>query len=97
MILLPIISLATFALDIYILFDVSTTNPGFCEKGNMTVEEFDSQERTMFIKDKEFKLKFCETCKIIREPRSFHCNVCGNCVTKHGNRYYYKKIIIALG
>lgn len=36
------------------------------------------------IKGLEIELKFCETCKNIRGPRSFHCNICGNCIEKHG-------------
>jgi len=32
------------------------------------------------VKGKTLKLKFCETCKIFRPPRSSHCGTCNNCV-----------------
>lgn len=82
-----IISIITLAASIYFLFDVSTTNPGILEKGTMTNEEFMTEERKVIVNDVEIILKYCETCRIVREPRSFHCNICGNCIQKHGKSF----------
>lgn len=86
-IVLALVSAITFSLDLYTLFDVATTNPGFMSKGSLTDDEFinlpeDKIKRN--VKGIIIELKYCMTCKIIREPRSFHCNVCGNCVLVHG-------------
>jgi hypothetical protein len=33
--------------------------------------------------DKLNILSFCDTCNILRPPRSFHCSTCGVCVEVH--------------
>ena len=38
------------------------------------------------VKGLEIELKFCSTCKNIRGVRSFHCNICGKCIEKHGKK-----------
>jgi len=72
---------------LYTLFDVSTTSPGYLKPGNLSKEEFLSDEniRMTNVKGAKIELKYCETCKVIREPRSFHCSFCGFCIIKHGN------------
>ncbi len=54
--------------------------------GSLSKEEFINNSNFSFIIIKEYKinLKYCETCANIREPRSFHCGLCGFCVLKHG-------------
>ena len=37
----------------------------------------------VIINEVEIDLKYCNTCKIIRSPRSFHCDICGHCIKKH--------------
>lgn len=65
------------------LFDAATTIPGYSPKGNITEEEFKKMNPQIKINDITIDLKYCNTCKIIREIRSFHCNLCGCCVKRH--------------
>lgn len=84
----------TFVFVILSLFDVSTYPPGYLELGCLTEEEYLSKSFLKLANDKlqtkirvnevEIPLKYCHTCKIIREVRSFHCDICGFCIKKHG-------------
>ncbi|CAI2375942.1 unnamed protein product [Moneuplotes crassus] len=70
-------------------FDLIYTNPGIIPKGNTSVDKnLDYWMRIYYFKTKKetpfkTKLKYCRTCKIIRPPRSFHCNRCGVCIERH--------------
>jgi hypothetical protein len=81
-----IINIILFTFTIYFLWDVSTTHPGYLKLGNIANEDFmrNSESNYLMIKGFKITLKYCETCLIIREPRSFHCGICGFCVSKHG-------------
>jgi hypothetical protein len=85
MIINYILNIITFILSVFFLFDVSTSNPGVVPRGNMTYDEYQAcDEKTIKIKDEIITQKYCDTCKIIRPPRSFHCSICGNCIDFHG-------------
>lgn len=75
-------------MDLYYLFNVSTTSPGYIPRSNLNKEDFLNNPKVVVIKGNEIELKFCDTCKNIRGPRSFHCNICGVCVEKHGKTNY---------
>lgn len=80
----------------YTLFDISTADPGFLPHGNLTKEQFEtnkniSEDSTLIIvKNYKIELKYCESCKIVREARMFHCSVCNNCVKVHGLILFFK-------
>mmetsp|Transcript_19850 Transcript_19850/g.14289 ORF Transcript_19850/g.14289 Transcript_19850/m.14289 type:complete len:132 (+) Transcript_19850:599-994(+) len=44
--------------------------------------QFTTEHYTL-INGKEVKVSECRTCKIIRPPRSFHCNECNACIEVH--------------
>lgn len=76
-------SLITFIVSDWTLWNVSTTSPGYQENPTMTLDEFDSSELVQTIRNVEFNLKYCETCHIKREIRTFHCSECNLCIERH--------------
>lgn len=72
-------------------FDVLTSNPGYQEldKDNITKSEFIKKNPEVIIKGKVFKLKYCDTCHIIRQLRTHHCRYCGKCVLVHDHHCTY--------
>lgn len=79
------ITILTFFSTFYFLWDVSTTHPGYLKLGNLSKNDFinNSNFNNYIINGYKIDLKYCETCAILREPRSFHCGLCGFCVLKH--------------
>jgi hypothetical protein len=75
----------TFFFSLWELYDVSTTNPGYVAKGNLSRDEYFLSNNLIIIKGESIELKYCYTCKIKRPPRSFHCGICNRCITIHGN------------
>ena len=79
------------------------------EKMNdITVDLSDSyypspKNKTISIKDCEYDVKFCTTCKFYRPPRTIHCGTCNmcverfdhhcpwvsNCVGRRNHKYFY--------
>ena len=53
-------------------------------------------DKYVTIKGEAIFLKHCETCNIVREPRSFHCDICDNCIRKHGKLILKYLIIIII-
>ena len=78
-----IFSSFTFILTIYYLFNVSTSIPGYQTGKTLTIEEFNSLKPIKKINDIVFELKYCITCKLIKDIRTFHCNYCKICILKH--------------
>jgi hypothetical protein len=90
MVFIYLITIIFLIISIYFLWDVSTTHPGYLKLGNIANEDFlrNSESNFLMIKGFKINLKYCETCLIIREPRSFHCSICGFCVSKHGKYFF---------
>ena len=82
-IILIIISIITFLITIISFFDISTTIPGYQKGEKISEKDFASLSPTKTIKNHTFILKYCHTCKLIRDIRTFHCKYCGICIERH--------------
>uniref|UniRef100_A0A0N5BA28 Palmitoyltransferase n=1 Tax=Strongyloides papillosus TaxID=174720 RepID=A0A0N5BA28_STREA len=92
----PIIPIAVCILFIFVitcLLKTSLTEPGIIPRAtSREVMEIDRQNeeeglgrsarqpKTVTINGINFKLKYCNTCRIYRPPRSSHCSICDNCI-----------------
>lgn len=54
---------------------------------NITEKEFESNFPLASKNGKDFLLKYCSTCKIVRELRVFHCSNCNACISRHGKKF----------
>ena len=91
-------------ISIIILIDVFTSDPGQQRGFQISKDKYINSKIKKIIKGQKYILKFCETCNMIRDIRTFHCNICGICVEKHDHHcervsncigvYNYKKFFI---
>ena len=86
------------------LTDAATADPGRQRGTPIMKSKFDGAKIRKIVGGKKYSLKYCTTCHIIRDVRTFHCNTCGLCVEKHDHHcgyisncvgiYNYKKFFI---
>lgn len=77
-----VITFITLITTYYFLWDVSTASPGYQESPKMSIEQFKQEALTKTIRNVLFPLKYCETCQIVRDIRTFHCKICKMCIEK---------------
>ena len=88
------------------LLDVASADPGRQRGTPIIKSKFDKAKISKIVGGKKYFLKYCTTCNLIRDVRTFHCNSCGLCVEKHDHHcgyvsncigvYNYKKFIYFL-
>ena len=72
------------------LLNVASSCPGYEDTSKqISKEEFDNLNPEIKIKGNKYKLKYCETCKIIRQLRTSHCRYCNKCVLRHDHHCPY--------
>ena len=77
-------------ISILSLLNVATSNPGYEDTDKqITKEEFENINPEITIKGTKYKLKYCETCKIIRQLRTSHCRYCNKCILRHDHHCPY--------
>ena len=93
-----------FAITIIFLIDVFSTDPGIQRGSPISKEKYIDSKIKKIVGGKKYFLKYCDTCHLIRDIRTFHCKICGICVEKHDHHcfrvsncigvYNYKKFYI---
>ena len=91
-------------LSIITLTDVASASPGRQRGTPIIKSKFDSGQIRKIVGGHKYFLKYCTTCNLIRDVRTFHCNTCGICVEKHDHHcgyvsncvgvYNYKKFFV---
>lgn len=78
--------LVTFSVTTVSAYLASTTDPGIIPRSNIlpsSITAFPSvRERVVVYKGRTITLKFCDSCRVWRPPRSSHCATCNNCVRR---------------
>ena len=78
----------SFSISIFLLIDVFSSDPG-CQRGNpISKEKYIESKVKKVVGGKKYCLKYCDTCHLIRDVRTFHCKICGICVEKHDHHCF---------
>lgn len=73
---------------IILLIDVFTSDPGVQRGYPITKEKYLESKIKKVVRGKKYVLKYCDTCHLIRDVRTFHCSICGICVEKHDHHCF---------
>ena len=77
-------------ITLFSYFNVVTSSPGYEDLNKkITKNEYEEINPVIKIKNSTFKLKYCETCQIIRHLRSFHCKYCNKCILRQDHHCAY--------
>jgi hypothetical protein len=84
-----IVGIITFIITQLSYFDITTSIPGYQTSNRLTEDEYKRAPPVKVIQDKSFTLKYCSTCKIARDVRTFHCRYCNMCIERHDHHCGY--------
>lgn len=87
--IIALITFPTFFLSICTYYAVVFSIPGYQLSPQITKELYDQTKPTQMIGNVKFELKYCETCHIVRNVRTFHCKNCGKCIERHDHHCGY--------
>ena len=71
------------------LIDATSSDPGRQRGTPIPQFKFDSSKIKKIVGGQQYSLKYCYTCHIIRDIRTFHCDRCGLCIEKHDHHCGY--------
>ena len=87
----------TTIISLITLTDAATSDPGRQRGIPISKNKFFNSKIINVVKGKKFILKYCESCKLIRDVRSFHCKKCGLCVERHDHHCGYLSNCVGAG
>jgi len=79
----------TNILSILSLIDTSTSDPGRQRGTPIPKNKYDLGKIKKIVGGNRYRLKYCSTCHLIRDVRTFHCDRCGLCIEKHDHHCGY--------
>lgn len=83
---LIIVMAITFVVTVSAAYLASTTDPGIIPRASSAPQSIITfptvRERAVSYRGRLVTLKYCDTCRIWRPPRSSHCATCNNCVRR---------------
>jgi len=96
----------TSIISILCLLDAASADPGQQRGTPVNKFQFTQAKIKKIVGGQKYILKYCTTCHLIRDIRTFHCSTCGMCIEKHDHHcnylsncvgvYNYKKFFIFL-
>ena len=87
----------TTIISLIILTDAATSDPGRQRGTPISKNKYLNSKIKSVVNGKKFVLKYCDTCKLIRDVRSFHCKYCGLCVERHDHHCGYLSNCVGIG
>ena len=94
----------TCLISVICLTDAASADPGRQRGTPISVQKYKKNDIKKIVGGQKYVLKYCVTCHLIRDIRTFHCSTCGLCIEKHDHHcnylsncvgvYNYKKFFI---
>ena len=87
--ILMILSIITLIITLIFYFELFTSIPGYQKGEKISISDFIELKPVKIINNKIYNLKYCKSCSIIKEIRTFHCKICGICIERHDHHCCY--------
>ena len=94
----------TSIISVVCLTDAASADPGRQRGTPISKFKYDKSKIKKIVGGQKYSLKYCVTCHLIRDIRTFHCDTCGLCIEKHDHHcnylsncvgvYNYKKFFV---
>ena len=75
--------------SLILLTDAASADPGKQRGTPISKYQYDKSKIKKIVGGQKYILKYCKTCNLVRDIRTFHCNTCGLCIEKHDHHCNY--------